>query len=536
MKHPSFLTSKQKMSVLGASILCSVFFASTASAATLLMSPSSSHVKVNNLFTVKILVNTQGKAVNNIESSLNFPNDLVEVVSVDSKSSLFTLWVEQPHFSNSSGVVSFNGGITNPGFTGSGGTLLSVVLKAKKEGVASLFFSGAAIRENDGLGTDILSGQNSADIVIGDPQKQEPPETKTEPPKEEVKKEETTKKEEKKVSEEETFLGLSVSSPSHPSSDMWYQLKNAIFVWNNTKSINTLQVGLSRQPGSIPTKNIAVDSEKREVNDIDDGISYFNIRYKNDTGWSEVSSYKLQIDSEPPYDLSLVAKSEENGGIKLLYNAQDDSSGIQSFELKVDKGEAFALPLSKENGFVLPLTLGKHDLELLVKDKAGNQSSYTTTVTVAATQAPTITFYSPQVKFKEDIYIRGQSSYAKANVSLTVRSPHGVVQNYDVNTDETGKFAFSSEPASLAGEYEIWASVLNSDGTKGPVSERVKVIVLEKVSFFRFLGRTFLSIPVLLSLWILTGISSAIGWYLCFKYKRQLLHHRGKLKEKEDKK
>lgn len=509
----------------------SLFFLTDVQAATLLMQPSSTKIKLNDVFTVRVFVNTQNKAINNIESVINFPNDILEVVSVDSKSSIFTLWVEQPNFSNASGVVSFNGGVTNPGYTGSGGKLISIVFKAKKEGTASLFFSGSAARENDGMGTDVLSGQNSAEVTIGDTPVSSEKEEKPQPPEKDNEKSEAPKKEEVK----ENLLGLSVSSPTHPDQNAWFQSKDASFVWKNPVQVNTIQVGLSRQPGTLPTKNLSSDTEKREVSDIDDGVSYFNIRYKNDSGWSEVSSYKLQIDSQAPYNLSLVTKTDEKGNLIFHYTAQDDTSGIQSLRLKIDKGEEIQLPVVKEGDTTLPVSLGKHFLELIAVDKAGNQSSYTTTAQVSVIQPPIFTFYSPQVKFGDSLYVRGESAYADAHINITMRTPHGIIQDYDVPTDGSGKFSFSSESLKLAGEYQLWASILNPDGSKGPISERISIGVLERRSIFSFLGSFLSSMKVVLSLWFLTALSSALGWYkyLLLKRKSSSSHAAKKQKSKE---
>src|ERR1035437_172682 len=90
-------------------------------AATLSVSPASSTVTVNNTFTAKIFVNTQGKYINNVEGIIQFPSDLLEVVSVSKSSSIFSLWVEEPSFSNSTGRITWNGGVISPGFNGENG-------------------------------------------------------------------------------------------------------------------------------------------------------------------------------------------------------------------------------------------------------------------------------------------------------------------------------------------------------------------------------------------------------------------------------
>jgi hypothetical protein len=87
-------------------------------------------------------------------------------VSLTKNSSIFSLWVEEPKFSNNSGTITLNGGLPNPGYLGTNGNVVSITFKAKKPGTASLIFSNALIRENDGLGTNILTGTNQAFISI----------------------------------------------------------------------------------------------------------------------------------------------------------------------------------------------------------------------------------------------------------------------------------------------------------------------------------------------------------------------------------
>ena len=92
------------------------FFHQNVQAATSYFSPSSGNFSVGNIFTVNVLVNTGGVAINNAEAVINFPSDLLEIVSVGKSGSIFSLWVEEPNFSNSAGVLSFNG--ANAGFYG----------------------------------------------------------------------------------------------------------------------------------------------------------------------------------------------------------------------------------------------------------------------------------------------------------------------------------------------------------------------------------------------------------------------------------
>lgn len=139
-----------------------IFGANVTNAATLYLSPSSGNYSVGNILTANVLINTEGVPVNNAEAVINFPNNLLEIVSISKSNSVFSLWVEDPTFSNSAGTLTFNGGMPTPGFSGSSGKIISIVFRAKKTGLASVIFSSEAVRANDGLGTNVFKNSSNA--------------------------------------------------------------------------------------------------------------------------------------------------------------------------------------------------------------------------------------------------------------------------------------------------------------------------------------------------------------------------------------
>lgn len=143
-----------------------LFVSSSAQAASLHFSPSSGDVTVGNIINVSVVVNTQGVPINNAEATINFPTSLLEVVSITKTGSIFSLWVEEPSFSNISGNISFNGGVPSPGYNGATGRLLNIAFRVKSAGTASLLFASGSVRANDGLGTDVLSALGGASFSV----------------------------------------------------------------------------------------------------------------------------------------------------------------------------------------------------------------------------------------------------------------------------------------------------------------------------------------------------------------------------------
>ncbi|KKT29057.1 hypothetical protein A3I36_00280 [Candidatus Giovannonibacteria bacterium RIFCSPLOWO2_02_FULL_45_28] len=124
--------------------------------ATLFVSPAAGSYKTGELFSVLVNVNSAGAAINAASGQINFDNQRMEAVSVGYSQSVFSIWTEEPRFSNAAGTVRFSGGLPSPGFTGASGAILRVTFRPKAAGQASVVFISGAVLANDGKGTNIL--------------------------------------------------------------------------------------------------------------------------------------------------------------------------------------------------------------------------------------------------------------------------------------------------------------------------------------------------------------------------------------------
>ena len=138
-------------------VLISVALPSAALAqATLFIAPASGAYKTGELFSVLINVNTGGQPINAASGQLNFDNQRLEISEIGFSRSVFSIWTEEPNYSNAGGVVRFSGGLPTPGFTGASGSILRITFKAKAAGSAPVVFVSGAVLANDGKGTNIL--------------------------------------------------------------------------------------------------------------------------------------------------------------------------------------------------------------------------------------------------------------------------------------------------------------------------------------------------------------------------------------------
>ncbi len=135
-----------------------------AHAATMEVSPEYTLLQVGQNVTLTI-VTQSNEPVNAVTATLSFPPDILSVVSITKNDSAFTLWVQEPKFSNTSGTISFSGIVPDPGVRDRA-LVLVVKMRANRAGTAVLRFNSAAVLANDGQGTNIITGTTPASITV----------------------------------------------------------------------------------------------------------------------------------------------------------------------------------------------------------------------------------------------------------------------------------------------------------------------------------------------------------------------------------
>lgn len=496
------------------------FSLGSAEAATLYLQPSSTNVTVGDLVTVKLFVNTQDKYINNSDGAIQFPIDTMEAVSVNFKSSIFSLWVEQPNFSNTTGLVSFNGGIPNPGYIGKSGEVMSVIFRAKKSGTASFLFNSATVRENDGLGTDILTSQIPTTINITSVA-QEPIKIVT-----------------------TTLNPAVISSAVYANQNSWYSDKSGILTWKLPAGSVAVQTLLDDHSNSAPSINYNPPIYQKEVKNLTDGVWYFHLRYSVADKWSEVSNYKIQIDSQSPEELVVSQTKNNDGAVSLSFSAKDNLSGIDHYDMKIDDQSPVSITVqaAKDPILLSQIKSGNHQILVTAYDKAGNKKETTIEVNIETIAPPVIVEYPQKIKVGESIVISGESIYPESKVTIVIRnlesftasaSEVGSENNYEVITNKDGKFSFVSNPIVKPGDYQIWAYVTNSNGIKSSMSTKLNTVVGQDVwagilSKIDFVYLKQLALYIFIGLVLL--LATLFGWY---KY-ITLRKHLNLIKKRED--
>jgi hypothetical protein len=400
-------------------ILLFLSSAEFAYSASLSFSPSSGQYQVGKNFSVTFLANADGQAMNASSGTITFPTNTLEVVSLSKTGSIFSLWVQEPTFSNTAGTINFEGVVLNPGYSGNSGKLLTVTFRPKAPGSAQLKFSSGSILANDGTGTNIASTLSTANFTITDAAPQPKPET----PKQ--------------------SSSLVISSTTHPNQNNWYNLTEATFNWELQKGVLETKLLLGRNKDGTPTVSYIPPISTKTVEDLEEGVYYFSVQTRTAEGWSSVGRFKLNIDTTPPEDFN-VTVDDTNGTPKFTFEANDTVSGISHYEIKVGDKEPVRIEEQKVSGYIIEgAPSGKQDVTITAFDKAGNK----TTKTVSATflqesiTKPIITEYPEKIEQGQIITIQGKG-LPDSSLTINISRKDRVVFTQEGKADSGGNFSF----------------------------------------------------------------------------------------------
>lgn len=368
-------------------IIISSLLPLSAIAATLSVSPGSTSVNAGDIVTVRLIANTQGTAINQGEGTIRFPTDMLDVVSTSKSGSIFSLWVEEPSYSNSAGTVRFGGGAPNPGYTGSGGTIITITFRAKRAGTATLTLSDTALRANDGLGTDVLSSASGGSITITQSVVTPTPPAPTTP---------TTPT---KPDAPATTAAPAPTTPnsitqlisaSHPQQDAWYQDRNPLISWQLPEGATAVQTIVDTSADTTPSVSYTPAIAEKRITDLADGIWHFNIRARTSSGWGPVATYQFQVDATPP-TLKQASFMYDPGNRTVLLSdisGDDALSGVERYEIRIDgeEGTNIAVEDIVDGSYTYPYKKsGVHAIQLRVFDRAGNYADTSGSFTVPTT-------------------------------------------------------------------------------------------------------------------------------------------------------
>ena len=488
----------------------------SAQAATLNFSPPSGTYNVGSTFSINVTVDSSNQAMNAASGVVSFPWDKLEVVSVSKTGSIFSLWPAEPSFSNSAGIVSFEGIVLNPGYIGASGKILTITFRVRSSGMANLSFSSGSVLANDGTGTNILKGLRVAIFTL------------------------TSAGETPLAPQAESGASgnaLGITSATHSDQTKWYVNNTPEFSWKLLEGTLEVRTLIGKSPASNPSVSYIPPISKKKVDELPDGTYYFALQVRTAAGWSAVSRYRVNIDTTPPKPFSITFLHGDKGFAPqpvVFFNAIDNESGISHYDIKIGDDEELPkiAPDTVSNPYLLtPQLPGKHTLFVLAIDKAGNMRSASAEFTIEGIDMPVITYYPETIGEGNTVKIGG-TTYPSSDVSMYIREGDRLISEENTKSDVAGNFVLVVSKRLDSGVYTFTARVTDERGAKSNETAPLTILVRSEfvtglVSFvLKYLSAAILALLAL-------GALAWGGAHLWFRIPRTIQHMRREAREAE---
>lgn len=449
-------------------VLGYTLFTATADAATMRVSPNTGVYSVGSPFTVSVVLNTEGKSVNAADGQIIFNPRELQVVSASRSGSIFNLWTQEPTYSNTAGTISFGGGSPS-GYKGSSGTAFRIVFRALGAGTPKVTFKSGSVLAADGLGTNILTSMNGGTYTIAAVTNEPEPEY---------------------IAPANTPKAPVVASETHPDIDGWSKETAAKLTWTVPSGITGIRTLLSSSPGTIPTIVYNEIITEKEIEDLDEGVSYFHIQFKNSEGWGRVTHYRLGVDATAPenFEVSVEESMDPEAPGHILKFTYDDISPLTEYKVQLD-GQEFVLYTDKDSSrqiLIDPLAPGEHTVVVEAFDAAGNSSIASHAFMVQAFEKPIFTEYPTRINTEVIPAIKG-TTRADAEVAITIlKDSTGTpvfaddgenTLQFSVKADAEGGFTYIPPNSFDPGVYRITAVARDTAGKLSEQSDEIKIIV-----------------------------------------------------------
>ncbi len=473
-------------------------------AATLYLSPSSGTYSTGQTFSASVRVNTGGQAINAAEGTLAFPTDLLEVTSLSKSGSVFSLWPSDPSASNSTGKISYSGGVPSPGYTGSSGKIFTITFKVKSTGTAAIAASSGKILANDGQGTNILTGQSGGTFTLS--QTAAPaPAAPAEPAK-------TTP---------------TLSSSTHPNQDAWYRDLQASLTFSQPTGLLGVSFGLTDQPDSVPDEVPDPTDGTIQTTIPNEGVWYFHIRGWYSNGWSSTAHYRFQIDRSAPDPFSITLDRDrdvKDATPTLKFMATDALSGIDHYTLRLNGDD----PEQVESPVTLALTNGgPQTVVITAYDRAGNTKTSQLDFDFDGYPPPIITGISQKLILLQPITVDGTAASGDTVTIYLDGEVLGTVQAGRL-TDQGAvvvrvPWHFQSQRLLVPGKYSLTATATSADGMVSvPTDPKIVHVSGTSLIFNGYTLATIAIAPALAGLLIVLLVANSLVYVQLFRAVKQM--------------
>ncbi len=469
--------------------------------ATLFVSPIVGTYISGDIFTLSVQVSSAGQSINAIEGKLQYDPKELEVIGVDSATSIISSWTDPPAFTNERGEISFAGLLATSTVVDRG-EVLKFSLRAVRTGAVHVYIgTGAAIHAADGTGGNILTALSGGTYNI-------------------VPKDNGLGQDELEGADSGTTAtggevlgaatGTIITSTTHPDQDAWYNSTTSTIMWDMPPTATRALLSLNKNTDGDGVIPYDTSVHEKTIKNIGEGISYVHLTREFSDGHIDTTHYRLQIDLSPPRAFTISEKPRNDTAdpnIVILIEATDTLSGIDHYDVVIDQKSSVTWIDDGSHEYHVPaLAVGAHDVLLSVFDKAGNSASSRLQFSVEYLPTPVLGIVDEKSSEGGQLKLSIQAPPSSSqHVSIAHGDETPIVEESTV--DATSHTTFTSTLRLLPGAYHIIATAYDKEGRVSRASEQLTITVAP--SFLGVIKRHPL-IPIAL----FALITFAIIWWI----------------------
>jgi hypothetical protein len=333
--------------------------------ATFSITPPRLTVTEGEVFTMQVMVDPNQESLDTVRLFLDFSSNIVRIDEAVLNGD-FGRSSPGNSIDNEQGSFSY-GGFTLEGPVTESGPFLLLTLTAQSAGEANLTVLDTSRLIRAGEERANARGHESASVTV-DPAASPVPEERVE-----------TVVTEEGASQEQVFqtlAGIEVTSATHPDPDSWWPSTKVQMNWKPATgvTVNRYFLSFDNDPVKEPTESVGSDQTTTVQEAEKEGIWYFHLAAELTDGSRTPTLHRsVKIDATPPNtivpDLS-ERRLTEGGSIKVTFGTTDDLSGVDHYELSVNK-QGFT---PAESPVTMPdLEAGDYFVEVKAMDRAGNE-------------------------------------------------------------------------------------------------------------------------------------------------------------------